>query len=237
MYSFVSTVDGIPLPPQFTGLQHTKYSRDLQWSHLQNLQLPVDLIPSDLNYFANLTSGKGGFNGRNPCRIRQGKRASVRQRLRKQHRCRIPPPSMILYNAQSLRNKTDMLQAQRLPSVLPPWLSQRHDCQKEISGQRQLCCTRVPRPRCRCDCCVACGGVCLYVNERYVLVRERLCTKDVELLSVSLRPPYLPSEFPKYSSQWYTSIPGQTWIKLRSCTASNSKTEVHITLRFCFNPR
>lgn len=61
------------------------------------------------------------------------------------------------------------------------------------------------------------GGVCLYVNERYcknVLVRERLCTKDVELLSVSLHFPYLPSEFPKYSSQWYTSIAGQTCIKL-----------------------
>lgn len=44
------------------------------------------------------------------------------------------------------------------------------------------------------------GGVCLYVNKRYcssVTVRERLCTPDVELLSVSLRPFYLPREFPQ----------------------------------------
>ncbi|XP_049908650.1 uncharacterized protein nek6 isoform X1 [Epinephelus moara] len=44
------------------------------------------------------------------------------------------------------------------------------------------------------------GGVCLYVNQRWcknVLVRERLCTKGVELLAVSLRPPYLPLEFPQ----------------------------------------
>ena len=46
------------------------------------------------------------------------------------------------------------------------------------------------------------GGVCLYVNERWcnaksVTVRESLCTPDVELLSVSLRPAYLPREFPQ----------------------------------------
>lgn len=42
--------------------------------------------------------------------------------------------------------------------------------------------------------------MCLYVNQRWcknVLVRERLCTKGVELLSVSLHPPYLPLEFPQ----------------------------------------
>lgn len=44
------------------------------------------------------------------------------------------------------------------------------------------------------------GGVCLYVNKRYctsVTVRERVCTPDVELLAVSLRPFYLPREFPQ----------------------------------------
>lgn len=41
-------------------------------------------------------------------------------------------------------------------------------------------------------------GVCLYVNKNWcktVIVRETLCTKDIELLSVSLRPFYLPREF------------------------------------------
>ena len=44
------------------------------------------------------------------------------------------------------------------------------------------------------------GGVCLYINERWcknVIVRERFCTADLELLSVSLRPQYLPREFPQ----------------------------------------
>lgn len=44
------------------------------------------------------------------------------------------------------------------------------------------------------------GGVCFYVNERYcktIHVRERICTPDIELLSISLRPFYLPREFPQ----------------------------------------
>ena len=46
------------------------------------------------------------------------------------------------------------------------------------------------------------GGVCSYVNERWckiVIVREQLCTPNIELLSVSLRPLYLPREFPQLS--------------------------------------
>lgn len=42
--------------------------------------------------------------------------------------------------------------------------------------------------------------MCVYINERWcktVLVRERLCTKDVELLSLSMHPMYLPREFPQ----------------------------------------
>lgn len=44
------------------------------------------------------------------------------------------------------------------------------------------------------------GGVCLYINEcwcKTVVVRESLCTKDMELLTVSLRLHYLPWEFPQ----------------------------------------
>ena len=44
------------------------------------------------------------------------------------------------------------------------------------------------------------GGVCLYVNEKWcdsvnVCVKKRVCTEYVELISVSLRPHYLPREF------------------------------------------
>ena len=43
-------------------------------------------------------------------------------------------------------------------------------------------------------------GVWLHLNERLcknVIVRDRLCTPDIELLNVSLRPLYLPREFPQ----------------------------------------
>ncbi len=45
------------------------------------------------------------------------------------------------------------------------------------------------------------GGVCLYVNTGWcstVIVREKLCTTDIKLLAVSLRPFYLPKEFPQH---------------------------------------
>ena len=44
------------------------------------------------------------------------------------------------------------------------------------------------------------GGVCFYVDKKWcntVFVREALCTPDIELLSISLRPFYLPREFPQ----------------------------------------
>ena len=44
------------------------------------------------------------------------------------------------------------------------------------------------------------GGMCLYVNERWcdsanVCVKKWVCMEDVELISVSMRPRYLPREF------------------------------------------
>ena len=44
------------------------------------------------------------------------------------------------------------------------------------------------------------GGVCLYVSEKFcdranVTVKQRMCTPELELTSVSLRPRYLPREF------------------------------------------
>lgn len=55
----------------------------------------------------------------------------------------------------------------------------------------QLWHTRVAWSRCWCDWYVTRGPI------REPKVRERLCTKDIELLSVSLRPLYLPREFPQ----------------------------------------
>lgn len=46
------------------------------------------------------------------------------------------------------------------------------------------------------------GGVCFYVNQRYcksTMVRDSICTPDLELLTVSLHPFYLPREFSQLS--------------------------------------
>ncbi len=42
------------------------------------------------------------------------------------------------------------------------------------------------------------GGVCMYICDRWCkqyTVRDKVCTPDIELLCVSLRPHYLPREF------------------------------------------
>ena len=42
------------------------------------------------------------------------------------------------------------------------------------------------------------GGVCFYINERWcssVHVKDKICTDELELLSISLRPFYLPREY------------------------------------------
>ncbi|XP_071959468.1 uncharacterized protein [Antedon mediterranea] len=44
------------------------------------------------------------------------------------------------------------------------------------------------------------GGVCLFVNKRWcniTIVRDKQCTPDIELLTISLRPFYCPREFPQ----------------------------------------
>ena len=46
------------------------------------------------------------------------------------------------------------------------------------------------------------GGVCVYINKTNcssMTIRDRICTPDIKLLSVSLRPFYLPREFPQLS--------------------------------------
>lgn len=134
-----------------------------------------------------------------------GKRGGTHHRLRKQSLSHIPLPSIIL--VKFLQNKTDKLQAHVrfhhefrdgcLLVITETWLLER-DLDAELSGDGF--CTPIRPDR---DAGVTGksqgGGVCLYVNGRWcktVLVRERLCTKDIEL-SVSLRPRYLPPEFPQ----------------------------------------
>ncbi len=57
------------------------------------------------------------------------------------------------------------------------------------------------------------GGVCVYINNRWcnnISVKKRLCTPEIELLTVGLRPFYLPREFNQLLSLLYTFILAQT---------------------------
>lgn len=134
----------------------------------------------------------------------------VRLRLRNQPLARIPLPSVVLANAQSLRNKTDKLQALvRFQhdfrdacqlAITETWLTDR-DSDSDLSLDGFGAPVRPDRAASVTGKSQG-EGVCLYVNERWcknVLVRESLCTKDVELLAVSLHPPICPRNFPNYS--------------------------------------
>ncbi len=104
-------------------------------------------------------------------------------------------------NAAAIRHKTDELEAwvkwkpgikdTSLLNLTETWLGE-WDWDKNLNISRFGCPIRRNRDlgimRKSCE-----GGVCLYINKRYcntVVIRERICTPDIELLTVSLRPFY-----------------------------------------------
>ena len=133
---------------------------------------------------------------------RRGRRGGVIERQRRRS-FKLPMPSIILCNAQSLRNKTNELEAcarymrefrdANLMCFSETWFSDndtdpdipgftviRSDRSREITGKKSG------------------GGVCIFVNRRWctdITVKKVHCCNDIELLSVSLRPFYLPREF------------------------------------------
>lgn len=114
--------------------------------------------------------------------------------------------TILLSNVQSLRHKTDELEAwvkwkpgikdTRLLAFTETWWGELdRDEDLNISGfGSPICVDRYPETTGKSHG----GGVCLYINKRYcntVVVRECICTLDIELLSVSLWLFYLPCEF------------------------------------------
>lgn len=164
-------------------------------------------LPTEINQL-NPSTGNRSWSSRPKRTRKRGRHSGLRQRLKRQGHHRIPLPTVILANAQSLRNKVEELQGNvrylaeyRDTCVLAlteTWLKE-HDPSPdlEIDGfgvpyllDRDPAVTGKSLGR----------GVCLYVNKNWcttVVVRETLCTKDIELLSVLLLPHYLPREFPQ----------------------------------------
>lgn len=148
---------------------------------------PLDVIPADIL-----------------CKPRKrGRRGGARARLRRRP-FKPPLPSVVMANVQSLRNKMDILHAR---------------CQGEKSF-REACIIAlsetwlkdsIPDEEVRLDNFTIIradrtsdsgkergGGVCVYVNDRWcnnIKTHDRVCTPDIEMLTVSLRPYYLPREF------------------------------------------
>ena len=143
---------------------------------------------------------------------RRGCRSGVKRRLRK-NKTRPPLPSMTLANTRSIRPGVRNTNFDELTANVRYMTEYRDSC--------ILCLTETWLCDSVTDDSVAIngfgaplrtdrdtqasgknqgGGVCLYVNERWcnracVTVRKQLCTRDVELLSVSICPTYLPREF------------------------------------------
>ena len=135
---------------------------------------------------------------------KRGKRGGIRSRIRRRP-FKPPLPSIILANVRSLRNKMDMLHARcRLErafrdiciiALTKTWLDGSiSDNEVTLDGFTII----------RSDSTVQSGktrggGVCFYINDRWctnIKVHQNICTPNLEMLTVSLCPHYLPREFP-----------------------------------------
>eukprot|EP00745_Piridium_sociabile_P022796 TRINITY_DN35541_c0_g1_i7.p1 TRINITY_DN35541_c0_g1~~TRINITY_DN35541_c0_g1_i7.p1 ORF type:complete len:265 (+),score=37.09 TRINITY_DN35541_c0_g1_i7:293-1087(+) len=135
-------------------------------------------------------------------RRKRGKRGGIRIKARRR-RYRLALPSMVMGNVQSVRNKVDELTAcckfmheyreANLICLTETWLTER-DEDPDVPGF-----TIIRGDRSADETGKTCGGgVCALVNDRMcrnVTVKKKLCSDDVELLSLALRPFYLPREF------------------------------------------
>ena len=139
-----------------------------------------------------------------PAEIRprkRGRRGGVRTRLRRRP-FKPPLPSIILSNVRSLRNKMDLLHAKCLVeraykeaciiAFTETWLNEAvTDAEVDLDNFTILRADRTRGSR-----KVKGGGVCMYVNNNNIKIHSKVCTPNLEMLTVSLRPFHLPREFP-----------------------------------------
>ena len=180
-----------------------RYSREFLLS-LQNSHSPISTLDFPPEMYK--------YDDSNVRKQERGKKGGVRRRLKKA-RTRPPLPSIILSNVRSLRPKA--------PNTTFDELLANVVFRSEFREACMLCFTETwfcdnisddsvaidglgPPLRCDRDCDVTVkkrgGGVYMYINEAWcprsnVTVKKHLNTSDVDLLSLSLRPRYLPREF------------------------------------------
>ena len=136
---------------------------------------------------------------------KRGRRSGVRRRNKaRQHKPYLP--AIIMGNVQSLENKLDELAAcvkfqheYRTCSVMcytETWLSDDvRDSHVNMEGFSLFRSDRTKDSGKKNG-----GGVCLFVNEKWchrnnMSLKHKVCTPNVELLTVSVRPYYIPREF------------------------------------------
>ena len=196
---------------QFHNTQPTQYSREsILLLRSSGLSSPptFDFLPPEMNPDSS-SSAQTTY----PMHKRKrGKRGGLRRRLRRMTAL-LPLPTIIFANTRSIRPKHPNYNFDELAANVSYMQEYRDACllcltetwfDNKISDESvYLDGFGVPY---RCDRNPIItqkesgGGACIYVNNRYcseanVTVRKRLCTPDVELISLSLRPKYLPREF------------------------------------------
>ncbi|RUS82612.1 hypothetical protein EGW08_009640 [Elysia chlorotica] len=154
---------------------------------------------------ATLTSAQDDSNQR---KLRKrGKKGGVRARFRRKA-FKPPLPAIVTGNARSLNNKLDELSTNTrflseyreagLICITETWFTENcPDSGINIDGFSVYRSDRTAESGKTRG-----GGVCAYINNKWcnnnnTHVTERTCTPDIEVLSLSLRPYYLPREFPK----------------------------------------
>lgn len=126
----------------------------------------------------------------------------MRQRIRRRG-CKHPLPVITLSNVRSLNNKMDELLAKvnydsdfrqsNLMCFTETWLKEGIP-DPDLPGYTLI---RADRDNFKSMKSIG-GGMCIFVNKHWATqytIREKVCTRDYEILVVSFRPFYLPREF------------------------------------------
>ncbi|PIK33982.1 hypothetical protein BSL78_29199 [Apostichopus japonicus] len=166
--------------------------------------------PSELRAIGTRCAvGTGLPDMRLPKEMRRRKRGKAGGVKRRNSQCKNRPylPSIIMGNVQSLSNKMDELCASVrylsdfrntcIVSFTETWLTGNHsDDHVNIDGFQLVRGDRDLEAAGKCSG----GGVCVYVNQKWchpnnVYRKDYVCTPHLEMLTVSVRPFYLPREF------------------------------------------